>query len=195
MISRLAELARAFNGLELHVVRGTADDVATHLKKGDADLAVSGPLAESWDRLESWPLFTERFHVAVSKRHRFASGDAITAQDLNGENLITRTQCEVTAEFAEFLKARQTSPKVWHVTMSEDDHLLVLEAGFGVGLMPESAARPESFARIPMRELDLNRTVFLHAVSGRHRSPVVDALTKLLRSADWKAQIAMQLEA
>jgi DNA-binding transcriptional LysR family regulator len=192
IMSRLSELARVFHGLELDLFRGARDDLAANLKRGEADLALCGPLGESWDRLESWPLFAERFHVAVGRAHRFAGGEEIAAQDLDGESLVIRTQCEVAEKFMEFLKSQEARPKILHKVASERDYLLVVESGLGVGLMPESAAGTNSFARVPVKGLELGRTVFLHAVAGRQRSPVVGAFMKLLRSADWAAQIGMR---
>ena len=111
IVSHLTELSRAFDGLELRFLRGARDDVADYLKKGEADIAIAGPFGESWDRLESWPLFTERVHVAVSKTHRFAGRNAIDPTDFVDERLIIRTYCEVTEDFINFLKSQQVDPK------------------------------------------------------------------------------------
>src|SRR5208283_5212782 len=42
IVSHLAELSRAFDGLELKFLRGTRDEVAEHLKKGEVDIAIAG---------------------------------------------------------------------------------------------------------------------------------------------------------
>jgi DNA-binding transcriptional LysR family regulator len=191
IMSHLTALSRAFDGLELNVLRGSRDDVAEHLKKGEADVALAGPLGESWDRLESWPLFTECVHVAVSKTHRLAGSNAITPRDLDGESLIMRTHWEVTEEFRNFLKSQQVHPTILHKLVSEQDYLVLLEASLGVGLIPESAARSNSLACVPVDGLDLSRTVFLYSVAGRQRSPVVNTFMKLVRAADWPAEIRM----
>ena len=189
IVSRLTELSRAFDGLELRLLRGTRDDIAGHLKKGEADLALAEPFGESWERLESWPLFTERVHLAVCKTHRFAGSDAIEPKDLASERLIIRTDCEMTENFTNFLKSEQVQPKVSHKAVSEEDYLVLLEANLGVGLMPESAVRSNRLACVPVRGLDLNRTVFVYAVAGRQRSLAVSTLIKLLRAGDWPARI------
>jgi DNA-binding transcriptional LysR family regulator len=189
IVSHLAELSRAFDGLELRLLRGTRDDISGHLRKGEADIALAGQLGDSWDRLESWPLYTERVQVAVSKVHSFAGRNAIEPKDFDREHLIIRSHCEVTEEFANFLEAQQVHPKVLHKLVSEQDYLVLLEANLGVGLMPESAVRSSRIKCIPVRGLDLSRTVFAYAVAGRQRSPAVSTLIKFLRAGDWQAQI------
>jgi DNA-binding transcriptional LysR family regulator len=189
IVSHLDELSRAFDGLELRLLRGASGAVAEHLKKGEADIALAGPLGESWERLESWPLFTERVHLAVSKTHRFAGSDAIEPKDLASERLIIRTDCEMTENFTNFLKSEQVQPKVSHKMVSEQDYLVLLEANLGVGLMPESAVRSNRLACVPVCGLSLTRTVFVYAAAGRQRSAAVSTLIKLLRAGDWPAQI------
>ncbi|MGH6837713.1 MAG: LysR family transcriptional regulator substrate-binding protein [Methylocella sp.] len=145
-------------------------------------------MGESWERLEAWPLFTERVHLAVSKTHRFAGNDAIEPKDLASERLIIRTDCEMIENFTNFLSAQRVQPKVSHKMVSEQDYLVLLEANLGVGLMPESAVR-SNLACVPVCGLDLSRTVFVYAVAGRQRSLAVSTLIKLLRAGDWSAKI------
>jgi hypothetical protein len=58
--------------------------------------------------------------------------------------------------------------------------------------MRESTARSKLLTRVPVSGFDLSRTISVYAVAGRQRPPAVSALLKLLRAADWPAQIAME---
>jgi DNA-binding transcriptional LysR family regulator len=185
VVSHLGELNRAFEGLELRLLRGSRGDIASHLKMGDADLALAGPLGDTWERLESWPLFTERFHVAVSKRHKFAGSNGIEPGDFAAERLMVRTYCETTEDFIKFLHSQRVQPKVLHKLVSEQDYLVLLEANLGIGLMPESAEWPGYLTSVPVNGLDLSRTVYLYAVAGRQRSAAASTFMKLLRAGDW----------
>ena len=195
VVSHLTELTRTFEGLELQFMRGGPEEIAEHLKKGDAEVAVAGPLDQSWDRLDSWPLFTEDVHIAVNNAHRFASREAIDPTDLANERLIIRTYCELAENFTNFLTTRQVTPSVCHKIVSEQDYLVLLEANMGVGLMPESALRSSQTKSLRIDGLDLSRTVYLHAVAGRQRSAAANALMKLLKASDWlgiKSQYSLQ---
>ncbi len=194
IVSHLTELARAFDGLELRLLRGASGNIIDHLKKGEADLAVAGPLGESWDRLESWPLFSERVRVAVSKMHRLAGSKLVEPKDLAGEHLIVRTYCETSEEFTSFLNSQQVQPKVSHRMVSERDYLVLLEANLGVGLMPESTARSKLLTCVTVSGLELKRTISVYAVAGRQRASPAGLLIKLLRASDWEGKIGKQQE-
>ena len=187
IVSHLTELSRVFDGLELRFLRGARDDLAGHLKKGESDIAISGPLGESWDRLKSWPLFTERVQLAVSNTHRFAGCNAVDPNDLVDERLIIRTYCELTEDFTNFLKTQQVTPSVSHKVVSDDDCMVLLDANLGVGVIPESAVRSNRLTFVQVNGLDLSRTVSVYAVAGRQRTAVASAFIKLLRASDWQA--------
>ena len=185
LVPHLTELVRAFEGLELRLLRGSPPDVFDVLKKGDADIAVAGPMRDAWDRLDSWPLFTEHFCLALNKAHPLAKRSAIEPEDLSNEHLLWRTYCEHAAELEEFLKKRKLHTAITHKVASEHDLLALVEANLGVGVLPSSAPRSKDTKFIPINGLDLGRTVYLYSVAGRQRSPAAAALIKLMRAADW----------
>jgi len=61
----LRELSRAFPGLQLKLRRGSGGEVAGCLKSGEVELAIAGPLDESWSRLDAFALFDEPFDLFV----------------------------------------------------------------------------------------------------------------------------------
>ncbi len=190
LVPHLKELVRAFEGLELRFVRGAPSDAAETLKKGDADIAIAGPLGEDWDRFESWPLFTERFCLAVNKEHPLAKRSSVEPEDLAQERLLWRTHCEHAVEFEDFLKSRRLHTAIAHKINYEHDLLALLEDNLGVGVLPSSAPRSKDIKLSPINGLDLRRTVYLYSVAGRQRSPAATAFIKLLRAADWSAYSA-----
>jgi DNA-binding transcriptional LysR family regulator len=190
LVPDLTELMRTFDGLELRFLRGSREQLVEFLKKGDAELAVAGPLGESWERLDAWPLFTERMCLAVSKQHPLANRDAIEPDDLANERLLMRTYCEVADEFENFLKDRQLHTVISHKIVSERDLVTLIEANLGVGMIPESTPRSESVRLIETNGLDLRRTIYLYGVAGRQRSPAATALFRLMRAGDWSRYAA-----
>src|SRR5262249_54400029 len=77
LVPCLRELKRMFARLELKLLRGTAGELIEFLKKGEAELAVAADIDEEWDRLDRWPLFTERFDLLLNAEHRLASQAAV----------------------------------------------------------------------------------------------------------------------
>ena len=78
LIPHLDQIRRLFNRLEFRFMRGSSQEVAEFLKKGEAELGVAAEIGEEWDRLDVWPLFSEGFQLIVNKRHPLADRDDIT---------------------------------------------------------------------------------------------------------------------
>lgn len=186
LVPYFSELVRALPGLELKFIRGDAAEIAQALRKGDADVAVAGPLGAEWDRLDSWVLFSEDASLIVPSRHRLAgSNSPVELAQLAGDRLLLRSYCEQAGELDRLLAARGVATGVSHRVASEADLATLITAGLGVAIAPKSTALPEGAKRIDLADLDLKRTVFAYAVAGRSRSPAATMLLKLLRAADW----------
>jgi DNA-binding transcriptional LysR family regulator len=91
---QFSELRRLFAGLEMKILRGTAAEVVELLKKGDAELAVAGAIEDTWDRLDKWPLFTERFGLVVNAQHPLAASAQVHVDDLKEQRFLRRPYCE-----------------------------------------------------------------------------------------------------
>jgi DNA-binding transcriptional LysR family regulator len=181
----LTELVRVFPGLELNFFRGTAPDVAEHLKRGDSELAVAGPLGASWERLDAWPLFEEGYELTINRAHPLALRDALKFADLAKQRLIGRPYCEHASELTTLLKAQGIEQKPGDNILSDQDLVALLQANVGVSIMPQSAVRNNDLHQLPVEGLVLRREVSLYGVAGRERSLAAAALVKLLRAAAW----------
>ena len=181
----LTELVRVFPGLELNFFRGTAPEVAEHLKRGDSELAVAGPLGTSWERLDAWPLFEEGYELTVNRAHPLALRNALKFADLAKQRLISRPYCEHASEFTTLLKAQGIEQKSGDNILSDQDLVALLQANVGVSIMPQSAVRNNDLHQLPIEGLALRRKVSLYGVAGRERSLAAAALVKLLRAVAW----------
>ena len=181
----LKELVRAMPGLNLKFVRGSSEEIAEHLKKGSADVAVAAKLPQTWERLESWRLFTESYRLLVAKPHRLSGESMIAPQELREERLICRPYCEDFERGNAFLAAQGIDVPSAHNAGSDSDLVALLLAGLGVGFAPESSASSPELAAIDVEGFEMERTVFVYAVAGRQRSMAASTLIKMLRAADW----------
>ena len=186
IIDYLTELARAYKGLEIRFLRGTAADISEFLKRGDADVAIAGPLGADWGRLDSWPLFSESILVAVNANHPLAGGVSIDPAALAGECVIWRTFCENAPDLENQLKEKNIPFTQGHRTYTEPDLLAMLEANLGIGMLPDSAPKSSKIKRLPLTGMGLERTVYCYAVAGRQKPPPAASLIKMLRAADWQ---------
>jgi len=185
VIPQIMELSQRFRRLELKFLRGTATEVAEFLKRGDAELALAAPIEEQWERLDSWPLFTEGFNLIVGNSHRLANRKAVDVIELQQERLLVRTFCEQANSLTDLLRTQNISMTHSHELSSERDLPPLLEANAGVAFVPRSTSIPSTLIRAQIDGIDLRRTVYLYGVAGRQRTAVANTAMKLLRAFDW----------
>jgi DNA-binding transcriptional LysR family regulator len=185
LTSHLSELTRLFAGLEMKLLRGTAADVVELLKRGDAELAIAGTIDEAWERLDKWPLFTERFQLLASRKHPLAERPQISIDELGGQKLLQRSYSEDAAQTSALLDSHNVDAERSHEVSTDEDLRVLIEADFGVAIAARSLQTPAVLAKVPINEIELSRTVYIYGVAGRQRTAVAAAMLKMLRAADW----------
>lgn len=183
-----AELFRAFAGIQLRIRRGSPDDIIEALKNGDVEVAIAGLLEEHWDRLDCWPLFSEKIELAVGRDHRLGRDgiEEVSVSEFSNEPLVHRIACEFTEELSRYLAAGGVPVKsMTHEVETDHDLLALIEVGGGIGFVSTTFPHSPATRRVRVRDLPLTRTIAVYGVAGRHRSPAATSLINLLRSADW----------
>ena len=189
LLDALMEMHRAFPGLQLKLKRSNGAQIAEWLKNGDVDLAFGGPLGESWDRLDCWPMFTEPFNLVVAPDHDFAMRNEL---ELDVE-LICKERLLMQADndpHEANLEHFGISLDDAHQVDSDRDLEALVVARLGVAILPASALNSERVVHIPCAALDLRRTVAVYSIAGRPRSREAGALLNLIRAADWSSRLA-----
>jgi DNA-binding transcriptional LysR family regulator len=192
LVAALTELQRAFAGLQLVIRRGNGGQIAEWLKNGEIELAFGGPLGESWDRLDCWPMFTEAFDLVVATDHMLT---AVNDMDLQVE-LVSKERLLVhalqdTAELTQAsLEAAGIRVEDAHQVSCNRDLETMVAAKFGVAIQPASSFRSNSLAHLPCPGLDLKRTVAVYSIAGRARSREAAALLNLVRASEWGSSVA-----
>jgi DNA-binding transcriptional LysR family regulator len=188
LIPLLSELVSSRPGLELRFHRGTNSEVLDMLKKGVAEVGIGGSVEGAWERLDSWPLFSEPYRLFVSREHRLAStdGDEVAPSELMKERLLCRSNCEHLQTLLQFLDEHGARPKAKHDVPTEQDLAALLDSNFGIGIAPKSSVLTSKSKHFGIGGLAVERTVYVCAVAGRQRSMAASTLIKMLRAADWR---------
>jgi len=181
----LQELSRVFPGLQLRLLRGSRSEVVEHLKSGAVELAIAGPLGETWPRLDAFPLFDQRCEVGAGPGHRLATKDCVEFEDLTSETLVIDTSCELTEEFRARLKANGILDPATHYVTRREDQLALLKANLGVAIVTVAAAEMHGLSHVPLKQLDLRLTVSAYTVAGRRRGNACATFLSMLCAADW----------
>src|SRR5919109_5397973 len=180
-------LSVAFPRVEVKIFRGAAQEITDKLKKGEADVAVAGRLSADWERLDTRPLFTERFTLVAHADHELARKNSVEVADLSiaAERLLSRSHCPMTVQLIAVLREHGITDVPSHEVASVSDLIDLLKANLGVAILPTSTELPDQLRAINVDGLELSRPVELYTVAGRQRSPAACALINLLRAADW----------
>jgi DNA-binding transcriptional LysR family regulator len=181
----LRKLSRAFPGLQLKMHRGSGSEIAELLKLGTVELAIAGPLGETWSRLDELPLFEEPFGFFVSRTHGLADRNEVEFKDLASEKILINTGCEMVEELKACLEANGILDTATHQVASQVDVLALLKADLGVAIIPVGAVEANGICCIPLKQLNLMRKVSVYTVAGRHRAIACATLFNMLRAADW----------
>jgi DNA-binding transcriptional LysR family regulator len=181
----ILELRKHFKYLDVKLMRGTAMQLTELMKGGNAELAIASSLDNTWDRLDTWPLFTESFVLAVGAKHNLTGCNSVHFSDLRGEVLLVRTYCEHHDELISMLQSCNFPLDSAHEVASERDLELFLEQGMGVAFVPQNALFSDRVKKIPIFGFAFRRTVSLYGVAGRQRTPVANMIMKMLRANDW----------
>lgn len=184
LVPVLAEMQRAIGGLQLKLLRRHGNELGELLQKGGVELAIAGPIGQAWDRLDTWPLFEERFELVVHGEHPLANSETVDVEQLAGHRLMLSERCESAQSLLDTLHERNV-PVAGHTVDLSEDIVELVAAAQGIALLPESVCRRAQLRRIAINDLELTRKVFLYGVAGRQRSPPGDILMKLLRARDW----------
>lgn len=192
ILAALAEMQRSFPGIQLKLRRGTGTQIAAMLKNGEVDLAVGGPLGESWDRLEVWPMFSEAFDLVVGSTHELAMRNEIDLdlELIRNERFLVHADADPADCDPAHLDAAGVNLDYAHEVDSFRDLEALVVANFGVALMPASALNSSGVKHLNCSALDLKRTVAICSVAGRPRSREAAALLSLVRSSDWSRQLS-----
>lgn len=187
VMAPIAEVFRTLPGLQLKLRHGDGEEVLELLKRGDATLAIAGPLSGGWERLDHWSLFDEPFELAVRDDHPLAMDNEVTLDKLKAYPVFVQRGCEMHDTAARILEARGFPIGNLHEAATLHDLAALITNGLGAAILPRSGPRLERMRRMPIADLPLTRAVSVYAVAGRKRETAAAAFLNLLRSTEFAA--------
>jgi DNA-binding transcriptional LysR family regulator len=188
VLDPIAEIAKFIPGLHVELREGSAEKLVDLLLEGNINAAMVGDVQNIPVRIDDWSLFEERYVAVLARTHQLANRFSIGIDDLRGEVLLQRDECDVA------LKIRRSyfpeePPRLGYCS-GHDLHLQhMAAAGFGVILAPEHMPRLPTLKTIPLEGDPVWREVRLLAVQGRRYSPALDAFVKVARLRDWSTEV------
>lgn len=179
-----AEISERLPGLQLGLRVGTSEDLIEALFQGQLELAVITRPDDLPDRVDTWTLFQRRLCVVTRTTHRLANRPEINLADLQEETLI---HCgdDGSSLFQRTVERRgQTAAFRHNVSSFEHAHGLI-SAGLGCAVSPALRTLPPDLSAVLFDDTMPTLDITLAAMSGRRRSPAVEAFIRAARAREW----------
>jgi DNA-binding transcriptional LysR family regulator len=132
------------------------------------------------ERLNRWPLYTDRAVVVLPLDHRLMAQNAVSAGDIMDETLILGERC------GDFV-GRLTTITAYslHLQRCHGSTAQILDmvgAGLGIALLSDRLPLAPHIGARPFHEPEITRRIFLTVVAGRPLNPAAANFVKLCRA-------------
>lgn len=190
----LGTFHRKYPGIEVHLVIANTRDIADLMLARDVEIAlVEGPVED--EELESHAWRTDVMSLIVDPRHRFATGRGIAGAALREETLIVREPGSGSREVVgQALAAQGIEPARTLEIGSTEAIKQAVAAGLGVAIVSGATISDQvTLGRlkvVPMRDLQIERTLWQLKVSGRMDIPAATAFERLIWQDKRIAEVA-----
>lgn len=184
MVDFLALLRTEVPNLDLTVREAKGDDLVNMLMEGHLDVAVIG-LPNLPDRLDTRPLYDERYTIAFPKGHRFEKLNTVPVTELDGEDYLLRLHCEFMDHFDALGATEKFEVNVRYSSEREDWVQAMILARMGCAVMPEFLPMLPGIATRLVVSPEVSRTISLATVSGRRFSPALSELMRVAADFPW----------
>jgi DNA-binding transcriptional LysR family regulator len=181
----LARLQASHPGMELAVSEGSLDRLREDLDAGRLDAAILTDLGGLGESLRLVPLYEERYVVVIPPQHRLGGMNAVTLQDLSGENYVDRLSCEMREMVMQVCSGEGVSLYARFRSEREDWVQAMVLAGIGFAFMPEYSVSLPGLIQRPLVQPEVARKVALATMPGRLHAPATAALVRSAQSFPW----------
>lgn len=172
----------------LEFIPGTERELVGLLAKGRIDIAVT-LVERGSDRFREEVVLREGYALAMSKTHPLAGRASIRPEDLASDVMMVRRHCEALSETSRFFLEHGVRPHFSFRATNDERVLMMVEAGLGITIMPDSYAwpgivRPKLAGFKAVRALGF---VFAHHAEDLAvtRPVVINAIASALRVRQW----------
>lgn len=172
-------------GIEMAVRDATLPGLLHELEAGDLDLVLASTPKGLEDTFRSEPLYQERYVVVFPPGHRLGRLDAITLNDVAGEDYVDRLACELREAVMAACGERKIELYAAFRSEREDWVESLVLAGLGFAFMPEYSVRSSGLQHRPLIDPPVERTVLIADVRGRQRTPATKLFVESILAHHW----------
>jgi len=173
------EVAAALPGASIHFEEGGPAALIEAMLNDMLDCALLPDFCDLPERLNRWPLYTDRAVAVLPPEHVLARQNAVTASDILGETILAGEYC---GGFSHRLAAGGFSLRLQRCNGPTSQILDLVAAGLGIALLSDRLSIAAPLTSRPFHEPELTRKILLTAVAGRPLNPAAASFVKLCRA-------------
>ena len=178
----LVRFGAKHSGVELSVVEAPPSRLSDLLLRSHLDAAVVAYVDRADKRFRYCPLYQERIVVVAPKGHWLEQVEAVRLRDLQDENLVFRSNCDMGDFLLESCRKHGFEPRIICRSAREDWVQAMVASGFGITVMPEFTHTDVAAVARPIVDPSLVRQLSLVTVAGRPQEYATIALIRAVRS-------------
>jgi DNA-binding transcriptional LysR family regulator len=180
----LDEVGSGLAGFELTARSGTSSDLLEQAMRGDLDLLIVEAPHDAHDRLESWPLFTQRYHFVTRRGHALEGRETVTVAELGEEPWIDCLS-DGAARLRTVATRAGAEPRFRHRAPSHDQVKHMMLAGLGSAVLPRPLPEEPRLIALAFVDHGFEAPVILAGIAGRRRSAAAEAFARAARARLW----------
>jgi DNA-binding transcriptional LysR family regulator len=176
-------------GVEVTVVENVPARLSELLLSGALDVALMAQPSEFDERLQTVPVYRERFGLAFPTGHPFEQRNTLHVTDVRDETYLSRVNCEYRDYFIELCGQHGVGFQRGFRSEREDWIMTMVAAGMGICFLPEYSAIHPGIRHRLVTNPEVVRTVSIVSVAGRDLPPAATSFVAQARAYDWTGRI------
>jgi DNA-binding transcriptional LysR family regulator len=176
------EVASALPGAAIHFEEAGPAALIEAMLTDMLDCALLPEFCELPERLNRWPLYTDRAVAVLPPEHSLVRQNAVTAADILEETVLAGEYC---GGFSGRLAATGLSLRMQRCNGPTSQILDLVAAGLGIALLSDRLRIAAPLTSRPFHEPELTRKILLTAVAGRPLNPAAASFVKLCRAQNF----------
>lgn len=181
----LSRFGREHQGVELAVSEALRADLLRRLDDDELDMVITTRAEGYEDRYRALPLYDERYVVVFPPDHRLGAQNAVTLDQLSGENYVDRLACEMRETVMAVCEERKVELYARFRSEREDWVQAMVLAGIGFAFMPEFSVTLPGLIQRPLGDPEVTRRIVALTVPGRPHSPALGMLFRAAAQFAW----------
>jgi DNA-binding transcriptional LysR family regulator len=173
------EVAAALPGSKIHFEESGPAALIEAMLTDMLDCALLPDFCDLPERLNRWPLYTDRAVAVLPPEHVLARQNAVTAKDILEETILAGEYC---GGFSGRLAATGVSLRFQRCNGPTSQILDLIAAGLGIALLSDRVRVAAPLTTRPFHEPELPRKILLTTVAGRPLNPAAASFVKLCRA-------------